>query len=150
MKTPRCCFRVSESPTQCVIHVGWRATEAHMAQRGDNETEIGSISAKRYRRGGDTVTQQLPEDLPSGRDDSEPRSGKGSDAAEVKCKCSRHPAQTSLCERGQTSCPKTRDTHGHGDIHSTFTTWPPIAAFIKRGQICTGSGKQSGAANGEV
>lgn len=82
-------LRISESHTQCVIHKAvwcWLACYwiPHMAQWGDNSAEIVSISVKRsglfigIEEG--EITERLPEDLPSGRDNSEPRSSKGCNA----------------------------------------------------------------------
>lgn len=119
-------LRISESHTQCVIHKAvwcWLACYwiPHMAQWGDNSAEIVSISVKRsglfigIEEG--EITERLPEDLPSGRDNSEPKSGTGCNAVcfffrdwmwwgvtggvkQTSC--------TDLCVRGQTACPKRR------------------------------------------
>lgn len=119
------------------------------ARQGENVTEIICISVKRLGLFIGTeegeITARLPEALPSGRINSEPKSGKGSDvvcfSTRLKCDEERLGSETNILRKtsfwvkGQTSLSKNKG-HTHADIHLTFTTWPVIATVIKNSPWC--------------
>lgn len=151
------------SHTQCVIQksssefqllfpsptYGYCETRRGEARRGENVTEIICISVKRSGLFIGTeegeITAWLPEALPSGRVNSEPKSGKGSDvvcfSTRLKCDEERLGSETNILRKtsfwvkGQTSLSKNKG-HTHADIHLTFTTWPVIATLIKNSPWC--------------